>query len=76
MDATSGDVNEQRGTCASVGAATYASEGMVAFLPGFPFLIKMHEKRGNSCMFLLKIAEKRGENRTTPRHRLDSRLSA
>jgi hypothetical protein len=28
----------------------------------FPsFLIKMHEKGGNFCIFLLKIAEKRGK---------------
>ena len=32
---------------------------------GFPlhFLIKMHEKSGKFCMFLLKIAEKEGGNR-------------
>ena len=29
------------------------------FLPSF--LIKMHEKRGNFCIFLLKIAEKEGK---------------
>jgi len=26
------------------------------------FLFKMHEKRGNFCIFLLKIAEKEGKN--------------
>ncbi len=30
----------------------------------FPsFIIKMHEKRGNFCIFLLRIAGKRGQNR-------------
>ena len=53
---------KQREGIAPIVRGEAAGVVFVQDLIGFPFiLIKMHEKRGNFCIFLLKIAEKEGK---------------